>query len=166
MACLIVMALINYIYHKLISCMPFYYLYRRDPQAFILVVSTLRATVEPPPNSKVFKAEDKDLDSNKKVLSPPLEENSNGQEAAKQECNKKDNHFITLNTLTTSNKNCDKNYNNLSNIKDNNNQLLILGKSFNRKNKDFNNSNFLDLGITFIGNYNWFKENYNLNNRL
>ena len=37
----------------------------------------LRAIVEPPPDTKVSKAEDKDLDSNKKVLGPLLEENSN-----------------------------------------------------------------------------------------
>ena len=43
----------------------------------------LRATIKPLPDIKVSKAEDKDLDSNKKVLGPPLEENGNGQEAAK-----------------------------------------------------------------------------------
>jgi len=47
------------------------------------VAPTLRATVEPPPNTKVSKAKDKDLDSNKEVLGPLLEENSNRQEAAK-----------------------------------------------------------------------------------
>ena len=43
---------------------------------------TLRAIVEPLPNTKISKAKDKDLDSNKEVLSPLLEENSNRQEAA------------------------------------------------------------------------------------
>ena len=47
------------------------------------MVPTLRATVEPLPDIKVFKAEDKDLDGNKEVLGPLLEENSNRQEAAK-----------------------------------------------------------------------------------
>ena len=37
----------------------------------------LRAIVEPPPNIKVSKAKNKDLDSNKEVLGPLLEENSN-----------------------------------------------------------------------------------------
>ena len=68
--------------------MPFYYLYKRDSQASALVAPALRAIVEPPPNIKVSKAKDKDLDSNKEVLSPLLEENSNRREAAKQEHNK------------------------------------------------------------------------------
>jgi hypothetical protein len=46
------------------------------------VAPALRATVEPPPNIKVSKAKDKDLNSNKEVLGPLLEENSNRQEAA------------------------------------------------------------------------------------
>jgi len=41
------------------------------------VAPTLRVIVEPPPNIKVFKAKDKDLNSNKEVLGPLLEENSN-----------------------------------------------------------------------------------------
>ena len=43
----------------------------------------LRAIVEPPPNIKVSKAKDKDLDGDEEVLGPLLEENSNRQEAAK-----------------------------------------------------------------------------------
>jgi hypothetical protein len=46
------------------------------------VAPALRAIVEPPPDIKVSKAEDKDLDSNKEVLGPPPEENSNEREAA------------------------------------------------------------------------------------
>ena len=77
----------------------------------------LRATVEPLLNTKVSKVKDKDLDSNKEVLGPLLEENSNRQEAAKQERNKEDNRSITLSVLTTSNKDRD----NISNIEDNSN---------------------------------------------
>ena len=43
------------------------------------MVPALRAIVELLPNIKVFKAEDKDLDNNKKILSPLLDENSNRQ---------------------------------------------------------------------------------------
>ena len=135
------MALINRTYHKLISCIPFRYLYRRDPQASTLVAPTLRAIVEPLPNTKISKAKDKDLDGNKEVLSPLLEENSNRQEAAEQERNKEDNRSITLSALTTSNKDRD----NISNIEDNSNQLLTLGKSSNKEDKE---------------------EDYNLPNRL
>jgi len=81
------------------------------------VTPTLRAIVEPPPNIKVSKAKDKDLDSNKEVLGPLLEENSNRQEAAKQERDKEDNRSITLSALTASNKDRD----NISNIGDNSN---------------------------------------------
>ena len=121
MACLMVAALINRTYHKSIGCTPFHYLYRRDPWAFTLVALALRAIVKPSPNIKVFKAEDEDLDGNKKVLGPPLEENGNGREAAKQECNKEDNRFITLNALTASNKDYNKDHNSLFNIGDNSN---------------------------------------------
>ena len=121
--------------------MPFRCLYRRDPQASTLVAPTLRAIVEPPPNIKVSKAKDKDLDGNKEVLGPLLEENSNRQEAAKQERNKEDNRSITLSVLTTS----DKDRDNISNIEDNSNQLLTLGKSSNKEDKE---------------------EDYNLPNRL
>jgi len=41
------------------------------------VAPALRAIVEPPPNIKVSKVKDKDLDSNKEVLGPLLEDNSN-----------------------------------------------------------------------------------------
>ena len=78
---------------------------------------TLRAIVEPLPNIKVSKAKDKDLDSNKEVLGPLLEENSNRREAAKHERDKEDNRSITLSALTTSN----KDRNNISNIGDNSN---------------------------------------------
>ena len=47
------------------------------------MVSALRATVEPLPDTKVSKAEDEDLDGNKEVLGPLLEENGDRQEAAK-----------------------------------------------------------------------------------
>jgi len=47
------------------------------------VAPTLRAIVEPLPNTKVSKAKDENLDSNEEVLGPLLEENSNRQEAAK-----------------------------------------------------------------------------------
>ena len=38
----------------------------------------LRATAEPPPDIKVSKVKDKDLDGNKEVLGPLLKKNSNG----------------------------------------------------------------------------------------
>jgi hypothetical protein len=81
------------------------------------VAPTLRATVEPPPNIKVSKAKDKDLDSNKEVLGPLLKENSNRREAVKQERDEEDNRSITSSALATSNKDC----NNISNIGDNSN---------------------------------------------
>jgi len=81
-ACLIVAALINCTYHELIGCMPFRCLYRRDPWASALVAPALRATAEPPPDTEVSKVKDKDLNSNKEVLGPLLEENGDGQEAA------------------------------------------------------------------------------------
>ena len=118
--------------------------------------------VEPPPNTKVFKAKDQDLDSNEKVLGPLLKENSNRQEAAKQERNKEDNCSITLSTLTASNKNRD----NISNIGDNSDQLLTTDKSSNKEDKDSNNRSLPDLGTASIGNYNQFKEDNNLVNRL
>jgi hypothetical protein len=130
------------------------------------VASALRATAKPLPNIEVFKAKDEDLDSNKEVLGPPPEENGNRQKAAKQECNKEDNHSITLSALTASNKDRDEDYNNLFNIGDNSNWLLTLGKSSNGEDKDFSNSSLLNLGITSIGDHNRFKEDYNLNNRL
>ena len=68
----------------------------------------LRATIEPPPNIKVFKSKDKDLEGNKEVLGPLLEENSNRREAAKQERGKEDNRFITLSALTASDKDRNK----------------------------------------------------------
>ena len=52
----------------------------------------------------------------------------------------------------------------ISNIGDNSNWLSTSGKSFNKEDKD--NSSLLDLGITSIGDCNWFKEDYNLFNRL
>jgi hypothetical protein len=70
MAYLMVVALINYIYYKLISCMPFHYLYKRDPWVFTLVVPALKATVEPLFDIKVSKAKNKDLNGNKEVLGP------------------------------------------------------------------------------------------------
>jgi hypothetical protein len=118
------------------------------------VVPVLRATAKPLPNIKVSKAEDEDLDSNKEVLGPPLKENGNRQEAAEQECNKEDNYSITLSALTASNKDYNKDYNNLSNIGDNSNWLLTSGKSFNGENEDSNNSSFPDLKTTSIGNRN------------
>ena len=43
----------------------------------------LRATVEPPPDTKASKAKEEDLDGNKEVLGPLLEKNSDRREAAK-----------------------------------------------------------------------------------
>ena len=127
-----------------------------------MVTPVLRATVKPLPDIKVFKAEDEDLDSNKEVLGPLLEENGNGREAAKQECNEEDNYSIALSAFITPN----KDRNNISNIGDNSNWLLTLGEFSDKEDKDFNNSSLLNLGITSIGNHNQFKEDYNLNNRL
>ena len=126
----------------------------------------LRAIVKPFPDIKVSKAEDEEIDSNQEVLGPPLEENSDGQEATEQECNKEDNYSIALNALTASNKDCNKDHNNLFNIGDNSNWLLTSSKSSNREDEDFNNSSLLNLRTTSIGNHNRFKEDYDLNNKL
>ena len=166
MAYLIIAALINYIYHKSIGCMPFCYLYRRDPQAFALVVPAPRATVKPLPDIKVSKAKDEDLDSNKKILCRLLEENSDGQEATEQEYNKKDNYFIALSALIASNEDSNKNCDNISDIGDNSNWTLALGKSSNKEDEDFNNNSLLNLGTISIGNCNRFNKDYNLTNRL
>jgi len=96
---------------------------------------------EPPPDTKVSKVKDEDLDGNKEVLGPLPEENGNGREAAEQERNKKDNCSITLSALTASNKDRDD----ISNIEDNSDWLLTSGKSSNKEDKE---------------------ENYNLLNRL
>ena len=79
------MALINRTYYKLISYIPFYYLYRRDPQLSTLVAPGYRATTEPPLEvTNTSKAEEeKDLDSNKEVLSPLLDKNGNRRQVAK-----------------------------------------------------------------------------------
>jgi len=142
--------------------MPFRCLYRRDPWAFALVAPALRATVEPPPNIKVFKAEDKDLDGNKEVLGPLLEENSDRREAAEQERNKEDNRSIALSALTTSNKDRDD----ISNIGDNSNWLSTLGKSSNKENKDSNNRSLPNLGTASVGDRNLSKKDRDLANRL
>jgi len=81
-AYLIVAALINRTYHESIGCTPFRYLYGRDPWASALVAPALRAMAEPPPDTKVSEVEDEDLDGNKKVLGPLLEENGDRREAA------------------------------------------------------------------------------------
>ena len=122
--------------------------------------------MEPLPNIKVSEAEDKDLDSNKEILGPLLKENSDGQEAAKQERNKEDYYFITLSALTASNKDSNKNRNNISNIGDNSDWTLTSGKSSNKENKDSNNSYLLNLGTMSIGNRNQFNKDYDLTNRL
>ena len=96
---------------------------------------------EPPPDTKVSEVEDEDLDGNKKVLGPLLEENGDRREAAEQKRNKEDNRSIALSALTAS----DKDRDNISNIEDNSDQLLTSGESSNEEDKE---------------------ENYNLPNRL
>ena len=122
----------------------------------------LRATVEPLPNIKVSKAKDKDLDGNKEVLGPLLEENSNRQEAAEQERDKEDNRSIALSALTTSNKDRD----NISNIGDNSNWLSTLGESSNKEDEDSNNRSLPNLGTASVGNRNLSKKDHDLANRL
>ena len=162
MTCLIIAALINCIYHKSIGCMPFCYLHGRDPQASTLVAPALKAIVEPLFDIKVSKAEDEDLDGNKEILGPLPEENGDRREAAKQQYNKKDNRSITLSALIAFNKGFNKDYNNISNIGDNSNQLLTSGKSSNKEDKeeDYNLPNRLQRQETSL--------NYTLsnNNRL
>ena len=70
------MALINRIYHKIISCTPFRYLYRRDPWPSALVPPAYQATAEALPNITYFNIKEEDLDSNKEVLGPLLNKNS------------------------------------------------------------------------------------------
>ena len=77
----IIAALINRIYYKLISCIPFYCLYRRDPWPFTLVAPGHWATIEPlleVTNASKAK-EEEDLNSNKEVLNSLLDKNSNRQ---------------------------------------------------------------------------------------
>ena len=107
----------------------------------------LRATVEPPPNTEVSEAEDKDLDSNKEVLGPLPEENGNRQEAAEQERNKEDNRSIASSALTASNKDRDD-------IEDNSDWLSTSGESSNKEDEDSNNSSLPDLATTSIGDRN------------
>jgi len=126
------------------------------------VAPTLRATVEPLPDIKVSKAEDKDLDGNKEVLGPLLKENGDRREAAEQERDKEDNRSIALSALTTSN----KDLNNISNIGDNSNWLLTLGESSNKEDKDSNNRSLLNLGTTSAGDRNLSEKDYNLADRL
>ena len=80
-AYLIIAALINRTYYKLIGYIPFYCLYRRDPWLFTLVAPGYRATAEPPLEvTNASKAKEKeDLNSNKEVLSPLLDKNGNRQ---------------------------------------------------------------------------------------
>ena len=49
------------------------------------------ATAEAWPNTTYFNIKEEDLDSNKEVLGPLLDENSNGRQAAKQKYKDKDN---------------------------------------------------------------------------
>ena len=92
----------------------------------------LRATVEPPPDIEVSEAKDEDLDSNKEVLGPLLEENSNGREAAEQERNEEDNRSIASSVLTAS----DKDRNDISNMEDNSDWLLTSGESSNKEDEE------------------------------
>ena len=76
-ACPIIAALINRTYYKLIGCIPFYCLYRRDPWPSTLVALGYWATIEPSlevTNASKAK-EEEDLNSNKEVLSPLLDKN-------------------------------------------------------------------------------------------
>ena len=91
MACLLVAALINYTYYKLIGCTPFCCLYRRDPQASTLLPPANQATAEPLLNISDAEFNYEDLNSNKEILGPQLDKNGNRQEAAKQEYKAKDN---------------------------------------------------------------------------
>ena len=58
---------------------PFYCLYRRNPQLFTLVAPGYQATVKPLLEvTNAFKAkEEEDLNGNKEVLSPLLDKNGN-----------------------------------------------------------------------------------------
>ena len=113
----LIAALINCTYHKLIGCTPFYYLYRRDPWASTLLPLAYWATAKPLLNISDAEFNYKDLDSNKEILGPQLDENGNRREAAEQEHKAEDNQSITFSVLTAAN----KAHNMSSNIEDNNN---------------------------------------------
>ena len=83
MACLIVTALINRMYHETISCTPFHCLYRRDPWPSALVPPAHWATAEASLDTTYSNIEEEDLDSNEKVLGPLPDKNGDGQQAAK-----------------------------------------------------------------------------------
>ena len=77
-ACLVVVALINCIYHETISCIPFRCLYRRDPWLSTLVLPAHQATVEAPPDITNSDIKEGALDGNEEVLGPLLDENDDG----------------------------------------------------------------------------------------
>jgi len=80
-ACPIIAALINRTYYKLIGCIPFYCLYGRDPWLSTLVAPSYWATAKPLLEvTDASKAkEEEDLNSNKEVLGPLLDKDSNRQ---------------------------------------------------------------------------------------
>ena len=125
--------------------MPFYYLYRRDSQAFTILLPAHQATVEPLPDISDAEFNYKDLDSNKEVLGPQLDENGDGQEATKQEYEADNNQFITSSTLTAAN----EAYSISSNIKNNSDQILTFSESSANKNSK-SNSIILNLGTFFL----------------
>ena len=71
--------------------MLFHYLYKRDSQASTLLPPTNWATAEPLLDISDAKFNYKDLDGNKEVLGPQLDENGNRWEAAEQEREADDN---------------------------------------------------------------------------
>ena len=70
-------------YYETIGCMPFRYLYRRNPWPSTLVPPAHWATAEALPNTTYFDIKEEDLDGNKEVLGPLPDKNSDGRQAAK-----------------------------------------------------------------------------------
>ena len=112
-------------YHETIGCTPFRCLYRRDPWPSALVPPAYWAMAEALPDTTYSDIEEEDLDGNKEVLGPLLDENGNGQQAAKQECKNKDNQFIASGAPTATDEDCNMS----SNLRDSNNQILTTGES-------------------------------------
>jgi hypothetical protein len=70
-----------------------------------------RATVEALPDTTYSNIKEEDLDSNKEVLGPLLDKNSDRRQAAKQEREDKDNRSIASSAPSATNKDRDMSFN-------------------------------------------------------
>jgi hypothetical protein len=93
------------------------------------------AIAEPLPDITHSNIEEEDLDGNKEVLGPLLDENGDGRQAAKQECKDEDNWFIAFNAPTATDKDRD-----VSNLGDPSNWISTVGKSSAKEDQNSSNS--------------------------